>query len=117
VIAGDADRLTQIVTNLLGNALAHTPAGGSVILDVGADEGMAVVDVADDGRGIPASEVDRIFERFYRLPGSEHRAGRGLGLTIARALARAHGGDVTAHSDGPGRGATFRLTIPLPARS
>ncbi len=112
-IVADPDRLAQIITNLLGNALAHTPDGGSVTVTTGVANGMGVLEVRDTGEGIPADELDRIFERFHRLPGPGHRAGRGLGLTIARGLARAQGGDLTAHSEGPGSGSRFRLTIPL----
>ncbi len=113
-VRGDADRLTQVLSNLLGNALGHTPSAGTVTLRTGRDHSMACVDVIDTGSGIPAEELERIFERFYRRPdhAGRTRAGRGLGLTIARSLARAQGGDVVASSSGPGSGATFRLTIP-----
>jgi len=116
-VRGDSDRVTQVLSNLLGNALGHTPAGGTVTLRAGCDGTMAFVDVTDTGPGIPGDELERIFERFYRRPddgeptGRPIRAGRGIGLTIARSLARAQGGDVVASSAGPGRGATFRLTI------
>ena len=116
-VRGDNDRLNQVLSNLLGNALGHTPAGGTVTLRTGRDGSMAFVDVTDTGPGIPAVELERIFERFYRRPDDSTprpmRAGRGIGLTIARSLARAQGGDVVASSPGPGKGATFRLTIPL----
>ncbi len=73
------------------------------------------MEVTDTGPGIPADEVERIFERFYRGPHvGTHRAGRGIGLTIARSLARVHGGDVVAETTGPG--ATFRLTVPVTDR-
>ncbi|MFW2332389.1 sensor histidine kinase [Ilumatobacter sp.] len=115
-VRGDRDRLTQIVTNLLGNALAHTPSGGTVTLTAGRDGPVNWVDVIDTGAGVASGEHERIFERFYRRPDSdaEHgtQAGRGLGLTIARSLARAHGGDVTVRSSRTGVGATFRVTIP-----
>jgi signal transduction histidine kinase len=115
-VRGDADRLTQVLSNLLGNALGHTPAGGTVTLRAGRDRSTAFVDVIDTGSGISADELPRIFERFYRGPDQGdtrgRRAGRGIGLTIARSLARAHGGDVVAFSGGPGTGATFRLTLP-----
>ena len=117
-VSGDRDRLTQVITNLLGNALGHTPQGGTVSVQSGRDGQVAWVEVTDSGAGIPAGELDRIFDRFYRrgdtspIPGRASRAGRGLGLTIARSLARAHGGDVIASSQGAGTGATFRLTIP-----
>ena len=115
-VRGDRHRLTQIVTNLLGNALAHTPSGGTVTLRAGRDGAMHWVEVVDTGAGIPPEELQRIFERFYRGPDTgaapRARAGRGLGLTIARSLARAHGGDVVASSAGTGTGATFRVTLP-----
>ena len=110
-IVGDPQRLAQILGNIVGNALGHTEPGGSVTVRVGADE-VAWVEVTDTGDGIAPAEIDAVFERFYRSP-SSGRAGRGIGLTIARSLARAHGGDVTATSPGRGRGATFRLTLPL----
>lgn len=118
-VRGDRDRLTQVVTNVLGNALGHTPSGGTVMVRAGRDGEMAWIDVADNGSGVPPEELERIFDRFYRgpsgtaPPGRSVRAGRGIGLTIARSLARAHGGDVVASSAGPGTGATFRVTIPL----
>jgi histidine kinase len=118
-IRGDGDRLAQVLSNLLGNALGHTPPDGTVTLRPGRDRAVAFVDVIDTGPGIPAAELDRIFERFYRRPdvgvsaSRTLRAGRGIGLTIARSLARAHGGDVVATPTGPGEGARFRLTVPL----
>jgi signal transduction histidine kinase len=117
-VRADNDRLTQVLSNLLGNALGHTPVTGTVTLRTGREGSMAFVDVIDTGSGIPADELERIFERFYRRSDDEptnrpHRAGRGIGLTIARSLARAQAGDVVATSTGPGNGSTFRLTIPL----
>ena len=117
-VRGDADRLMQVVTNLLGNALGHTPSGGTVTVRSGREAETAWVEVADTGAGIPEGEHERIFERFYRgaqassVTGRPARAGRGIGLTIARSLARAHGGDVRALHGPPGAGATFRVTIP-----
>ena len=119
LVRGDGDRLTQVLSNLLGNALRHTPADGTVTLRAGRAGSSAYVDVSDTGPGIPAGELERIFQRFYRgtdrggAGGRPSRTGRGIGLTIARSLARAQGGDVVATSAGPGDGATFRLTIPL----
>ena len=118
-VLGDHDRLVQVFTNLLGNALGHTPSAGSVTVRAGLDGSMAWVDVTDTGTGIDADELGRIFERFHRGPdpaatiGRAGPAGRGIGLTIARSLARAHGGDVVVASRGRGTGATFRVTVPL----
>lgn len=117
-VLGDGDRLTQIITNLLGNALTHTPSGGTVTVRAGRQGDTVWVDVTDTGAGVPESERERIFERFYRgapstaTVGRPSRAGRGIGLTIARSLARAHGGDVRVADGRPGAGATFRVTIP-----
>ncbi|WP_062318655.1 sensor histidine kinase [Demequina maris] len=111
-VAVDRDRILQVLVNLLGNALAHSEDGGRVRVAVEARGDDAVAEVADEGDGIAPEELDRVFERFYRGPGSGERPGRGIGLTIARSLARAHGGDVSARSDGRGRGATFTLVLP-----
>ncbi|MDF1594876.1 MAG: HAMP domain-containing sensor histidine kinase [Acidimicrobiia bacterium] len=112
-VSVDPLRIGQVFTNLLGNALIHTPAGGVVAVRSIRESDMAVVEVLDSGSGIQRDELDHIFERFYRLPDSTQPAGRGIGLTIARSIARAHGGDVTADSRGPGQGSTFRISIPL----
>ena len=114
----DPHRITQILTNLLRNALAATPAGGTVTVTTGYAVHTATVEVTDTGRGIAPADLERIFERFERVPGSDERrnpdrAGSGIGLTIARSLARAHGGELTADSGGIGRGTT--MTIALPA--
>lgn len=113
-VRGDRDRLAQVLANLLVNAARHTPLGGRVEVATGL-LGSAHVDVADDGEGIPAHELDAIFERFHRVDSarSDNGGGSGLGLTISRAIAAAHGGTLTATSPGPGLGSRFRLTIPL----
>ena len=110
-VVGDAQRLAQVLTNIVGNALEHTPAGGSVTVRAGRDD-ATWVEVTDTGEGIAPDQAEAIFERFHRAPSASGRSGRGIGLTIARSLARAHGGDVTASSPGLGRGATFRMTLP-----
>lgn len=115
VVEADRDRIGQVVTNLLGNALRACSPGGRVRVRVEADQDRARVVVEDDGRGIAAEDLRRIFERFYRVPepGGERRGtGSGIGLTISRSIARAHGGDLTAVSGGLGHGATFRLELP-----
>jgi len=110
----DPDRITQVLTNLLGNALLATPAGGTVTITADPTAVGTEVVVTDTGVGLSAQDVERVFERFYRTPGQPRRSpGSGIGLTIARGIARGHGGDVTAASAGPGRGASFTLTLPL----
>ena len=111
----DQTRIRQIVGNLLENALLHTPEGGGVAVTAGpaADGGGIVVSVRDSGPGIPAADLPYIFDRFYRVDPSRARAsgGVGLGLTIARQLARAHGGDLRVESPAGG-GTVFTLTLP-----
>jgi signal transduction histidine kinase len=113
----DTDRMQQVLTNLLDNALRHTPAGGSVTVscDGPGRGGMVVVEVADTGEGIPADQLQAVFDRFHRVDESRRASpagGSGLGLTIARAIVVDHGGTLTAHSAGPGQGTTMRITLP-----
>lgn len=108
----DVERVAQALSNLLGNALAYTPPGGTVRVSVDADAQTARVEVSDSGRGIAPEHLERVFERFFRADPDGHAAGTGIGLTIARSIVRAHGGDLTAASEGADRGATFRLTLP-----
>lgn len=113
-VDADPDRVTQVLTNLLGNALTYTPAGGRVVVTSGRDDRWAVVAIADSGVGLAPEDLELVFDRFYRVAGSVRAAdGSGIGLTIARGIARAHGGDVRAASEGPGRGTTFTLNLPL----
>jgi len=117
-VVGDRERLRQIVDNLLANVRSHTPAASPVRVRVGADDGHAVVEVADSGPGFADGDGDRVFERFYRTDASRSRAsgGVGLGLSIVAAVAEAHGGAVSARS-APGGGATFTIVLPLSANS
>jgi signal transduction histidine kinase len=113
----DPDRVSQILVNLLTNALAACDHGDRVTVSLGhqAGPGPFVLRVTDTGCGIAPHHIERIFERFERHTAPGHPAphrGSGIGLTIARALAHAHGGTLTAHSAGPGRGAEFALTLP-----
>ena len=113
----DPHRITQILANLLRNALAATPPGGAVTVTTSHAGHTATVEVTDTGRGIAPADLERIFERFERVPGSDERrnpdrAGSGIGLTIARSLARAHGGELTATSGGIGRGTTMTIAVP-----
>jgi signal transduction histidine kinase len=115
----DPDRVSQILVNLLTNALAACDRGGRVIVSLGYEGDLAVLRVTDNGCGIAPEDLDLIFERFERRVPVGHPAphqGSGIGLTIARALAHAHGGTLTAHSPGPGRGAVFTLALPDPPR-
>ncbi|MCL3862285.1 cell wall metabolism sensor histidine kinase WalK [Actinotalea sp. K2] len=115
IVTGDADRLAQVVTNLVGNALAATPKGGMVRVMTVATVDEVVTEVADTGSGIATQDVGRVFERFYRIPSDDSertRTGIGIGLTIARAIAAAHGGSIDVTSPGRGHGSTFRLRIP-----
>ncbi|GAA3500831.1 ATP-binding protein [Streptomyces prasinosporus] len=113
-VRADPDRITQVLTNLLGNALLATPADGTVTISARGSGSLGEVVVTDTGVGLAAEDVERVFERFYRAPGQPRRSsGSGVGLTIARGIARAHGGDVTASSPGRGQGARFTLVLPL----
>jgi two-component system, OmpR family, sensor histidine kinase BaeS len=117
-VLADPRWLHQVVTNLLANALKFTPAGGQVTIVTGAAGADAVLEVADTGVGIPAEELPRIFDRFFRGQGAAQTSGSGIGLAIAAELARAHGGDLTASSQ-PSQGTQLTLTLPqaLPACS
>ena len=110
----DPDRVAQVLVNLVGNALAYTPPGGRVAVRCSRRGEWAQVAVEDTGRGLAPADVERVFERFYRVRDALHPAGgTGVGLTIARSIARAHGGEVVARSPGVGRGATFTVRIPV----
>jgi PAS domain S-box-containing protein len=110
----DPDRLQQVIWNLLSNAIKFTPPGGTIRVSLFAEDGRAVVRVRDDGEGIPADFLPHVFEPFRQSDGSSTRShgGLGLGLSIVRHLVRLHGGEVSAASDGAGRGATFDVRIP-----
>ena len=108
---GDADKIYQVVTNLLANARAHTPAGTSITVSAYKEGADSLVTIADNGPGLTAEDQARIFERFYRVDASRQRNskdGSGLGLSIVDAVMRAHGGDVTVASE-LGKGAAFTL--------
>ncbi len=106
----DADRLAEVLRNLIANALRHTPEGGTVDVVASAQDTRTVAfAVVDSGAGLAPGDAERIFERFER---SADSTGSGLGLSIARELVAAHGGSIAASSDGPGLGTTVRFTIP-----
>ncbi|ETK30847.1 hypothetical protein MPTA5024_38160 [Microbispora sp. ATCC PTA-5024] len=113
-VVGDETRLRQVIGNLVGNALRHTPPGTPFRVGVGVLTGpLAVIEVADEGPGLPPGDAQRVFERFYRADPARSRdsGGTGLGLSIAAALVQAHGGTITAESE-PGHGAVFRVHLP-----
>ena len=110
-VLADERWLHQVVTNLLGNALKFTPAGGRVTVRTGQTGPDAVLTVTDTGVGIPADELPHVFERFWRGQASAGTSGSGIGLAIAAELARAHGGTLAAASQ-PGQGTTLTLTVP-----
>jgi signal transduction histidine kinase len=110
----DPDRIAQVLTNLLGNALTYTPTGGRVEVRAARSPGRALVSVRDSGVGLSPEDLDLVFDRFYRVHGPRRPAGgSGIGLTIARGLARAHHGDVEATSPGVGNGSVFTLSLPI----
>jgi len=110
-VLADPRWLHQVVTNLLSNALKFTPAGGTVTLHTGQAGTDAVLRVADTGTGIPAEELPRVFDRFWRGRGAARTSGSGIGLAVAAELAQAHGGRLTAES-AEGNGTTMTLTMP-----
>jgi signal transduction histidine kinase len=113
----DRARLAQLLDNLVSNALKFTPAGGSANVDVRGQNGRALISVSDTGMGIAEADIERLFDRFYRTSNAARRAipGTGLGLAIARAIAEAHGGDITVRSV-EGEGTTFEVALPFPRR-
>ncbi len=110
VVDGDEARLTQVVTNLLINSVRYTETGGAITIAAWRDGEEAILQVRDNGQGIEAERLPHIFDSFgkARPPGG---SGLGLGLTIVHNLVELHGGTATAHSDGPGRGATFEVRL------
>ena len=113
-VVADAQRVGQILGNLLENALRHTPAGGSVRVDARSGRSETRIMVSDSGEGLTAEQQEQVFDRFYRTDTSRARdaGGSGIGLTISRSLARAHQGSLTVTSPGPGAGTTFTLVLP-----
>ncbi len=114
-VAGDAERLHQVFANLVSNALKFTPAGGVVDVRCARSENEAEVTVQDTGEGIAAHALPHIFDRFAQADSSPTRrhGGLGLGLAIVKHLTEAHGGQVSARSDGPGKGSVFSVRLPL----
>jgi signal transduction histidine kinase len=115
-VLADEDRAIQVLTNLLGNALAYTPAEGQVIVSTMQQGTEMRISIKDSGIGIPAESLSHIFDRFYRADKSRSRAaggGSGIGLTIAKHFVEAQGGKIWGESAGDGQGSTFSFTLPL----
>jgi len=114
-VHADPTRLAQVIANLLNNAAKFTPPGGRIVLSVRVKAGFATIRVRDNGIGIPPADLANIFEMFVQLDATKTQAGAGLGLglALARALVAMHGGEITAHSAGAGKGSEFRIRLPL----
>jgi signal transduction histidine kinase len=110
----DADRIGQVLGNLLDNALRHTPPGGTVTLACRRVDNWVEYRVADTGDGVAADHLPHLFDRFYRVDTARDRGhgGSGIGLAIAKALVESHGGGISVTSPGPGHGTTFRVRLP-----
>ena len=111
IVLGDRARLQRMVSNILDNALKYTPSRATVHISLGGDGQCVRISVTDTGVGIEAAELEHIFDRFYRCDQSRSTPGNGLGLSLARAVARAHGGEIHVESQS-GRGSTFTVALP-----
>ena len=114
-VLGDAYAIDSLLSNLVGNAIKYTPAGGRIRVQVGTHDGEAVLDVIDSGVGIPAEQRDRVFDRFYRMDGDRHETvatGCGLGLSIVRQVVDLHGARIEMRDSVFGRGLWVRVVFP-----
>ncbi|MBE9473976.1 MAG: HAMP domain-containing protein [Chloroflexi bacterium] len=114
-VQADHDRISQVMLNLVGNALQYTPSGGRVRITAIRHEDEIYISISDTGIGIPAEHLEHLFTRFYRIDKSRSRVGggSGIGLTIAKHLVEAHGGRIWVESPGSGKGSTFTFTLPV----
>ena len=117
-LEADPLRLSQVLTNLLGNAAKFTDPGGHIWLSAEVEAGQIVLRVRDNGRGIAPDLLGRVFDLFHQVPAPETQgtAGLGIGLALVKSLVELHGGSVTASSDGPGTGSEFVVRLPARAR-
>ena len=115
MVRGDPRRLTQVFTNLLTNSIKYTPPGGRIRIGLARVDGMAVVEVRDNGTGIDGAELPHVFDYFNqgRTHQNQPNGGLGIGLSIVRSIVHLHGGTVSAQSDGPGAGSTFTVKLPI----
>ena len=118
-VDGDPTRLTQVVTNLLDNAVKYTDPGGQITVTASREGDSAVIEVSDTGIGIPPELLTRIFDMFTQadLPVERSQGGLGVGLALVERLVKLHGGSVSAHSEGPGKGSKFAIRLPLAVRA
>ena len=118
-LRGDLTRLAQVLSNLINNAAKYTPPGGRIEVSGWVDGGHAFVEVRDNGAGISPEALPQVFELFMQADGQGEgtRRGLGIGLWLVRKLVQMHGGTIDAHSEGPGRGSTFTVRLPLAARA
>jgi two-component system sensor histidine kinase KdpD len=114
----DYVEIDQVLSNLIENAARHTRPGTSIVVSAQIGDGEAIVEVSDDGPGVPEDALDRVFEPFYRGPSGATPRGTGLGLAVARGLVEAHGGRISVRNRAEG-GAVFSFTLPIqrPARA
>ena len=114
IIQGDRHRIDQLIVNIIGNAIKYTPEKGRIMVQAHCDKDNVVINVEDNGIGIPAPDIDRIFERFYRVDKARSRqmGGTGLGLAIAKEIAVLHGGNITVKSK-PGKGTNISIFLPI----
>jgi histidine kinase len=113
LIRADCERIEQVLVNLLGNSLQYTESGGAVTISAKHEGDRVCIAIQDTGIGIAADDLEKIFQRFYRVDKSRARSkgGSGIGLTIARHLVEAHGGHLWAESPGLNQGSTFYFTL------
>jgi K+-sensing histidine kinase KdpD len=114
LVYADRDRVAEVLTNLLDNADKYSPRGMEIAIEVRADQVEVTISVRDQGRGLPAADLDRVFDKFYRADNSDSQAayGYGLGLYVCRQLIEAHHGRIWAEND-PQGGAVFSFTLPV----
>jgi two-component system sensor histidine kinase KdpD len=106
------DLMEQVFVNLLDNAARYSPAGSTIAVLVTRDTGAVLIEISDEGTGIPEADREKVFDPFYRVHERDRKSGTGLGLSICRGIVRAHGGDVTAHASRTGSGAMLRIRLP-----
>jgi signal transduction histidine kinase len=113
-IEADRERIGQVIVNLVSNAIKYSPKGGEILLASEPEDGFVKVSVSDQGMGIPAADLDKIFDRFFRVDSKEVRTfpGMGIGLFISQGIIQRHGGALTVKSE-EGEGSTFTFTLPV----